>query len=232
MYELAFLHRHSCIQNMSAGPIQNPAIAVFFSKITTTNLILLYLWMMSWEAVISYTFIIIRPNSFQAILESDSVCINNMLWQIVPILQYPLTEKFTPDIDRVLRHKQFHGVPSQCVIWLMGINYWKKSWQSINVLHVLQYFERFDQVTALPSFLEGCELTLPVIARRSCFAYYLGHMTIFVPRRSTISKHSMLEIRHGLNTIMYGFTYVLHNVMKLDQLSAAFLEVSSNHSHQ
>jgi len=43
-----------------------------------------------------------RVTRVQAILEGISrVSINDMLWQTVPILQYPLIEKLTPDIATI-----------------------------------------------------------------------------------------------------------------------------------
>jgi len=76
-----------------------------------------------------------------------------MLWQTVPILHYPLTETFTPDIDATLRNKKFHVLPSQCDDCVPT----ERSPDSSQRRLVLQHLECFDQVTAPPSFLEDCE---------------------------------------------------------------------------
>jgi len=67
--------------------------------------------MMSWEVLFAHIW---PGDCWRRYLSYQHLHL--CIWQTFPILQYPLTEKCTPDIDSTLRHKQFHGVPSQCVL--------------------------------------------------------------------------------------------------------------------
>src|SRR5664279_4625433 len=76
-----------------------------------------------------------------------------MLRQTVPIPQHSLAKELAPYIQSTTRHREFHGVTSQCILILCQC----EKVPVVKLFYIVQYLVCFDQVTTSSSFLECSE---------------------------------------------------------------------------